>query len=63
LSGFAPDGDGNLFSFYYRSRLDFHTAGGERFVCEDVRAAAGCALQPDGEPVPFSYLAVALSSD
>ena len=36
-----PDGDGNLFSFYYRSRLDISAPSGARFTCEDLRA--GCA--------------------
>ena len=49
-----PDGDGNLYSFYYRSRLDLD---GGRIRCEDVRK--GCtALKPDGQG-PFSYLTAA----
>jgi dienelactone hydrolase len=52
-----PEGDGNLFSFYYRSRLDMAS-----FRCEDLRSAE-CGLRPDGEPVPYSYLAEALTSD
>jgi pimeloyl-ACP methyl ester carboxylesterase len=35
-----PNGDGNMFSFYYRSRLDIGLSGGGRFVCEDMRK--GC---------------------
>jgi dienelactone hydrolase len=46
------DGDGNLFSYYYRSRLDL-----ARGACEDVRA--GCStLRPDGRG-PYSYLSAA----
>jgi hypothetical protein len=46
------NGDPNLFSFYYRSRLDLGKA-----ACEDMRA--GCAaLAPDGHG-PYSYLAAA----
>jgi dienelactone hydrolase len=52
-----PEGDGNLFSFYYRSRLDMASFG-----CEDLRSGE-CGLRPDGEPVPYSYLAEALGSD
>jgi hypothetical protein len=52
-----PEGDGNLFSFYYRSRLDI-----DGFRCEDLRSGE-CGLRPDGEPVPYSYLAEALSTD
>ena len=36
-----PDRDGNMYSFYYRSRLDIRRAGGGRFKCEDIRS--GCA--------------------
>jgi dienelactone hydrolase len=52
-----PEGDGNLFSFYYRSRLDMAS-----FRCEDLRSGE-CGLRPDGEPLPYSYLAEALSPD
>jgi hypothetical protein len=57
-----PDHDGNLFSFYYRSRLDFKRAGG-RFKCEDIRT--GCAgMSPnDGWTGSYSYLDVANSPD
>src|SRR3954449_7517616 len=57
-----PDHDGNQFSFYYPSRLDVRLAGGGRFDCENLRSAAGCALRRDCEPVPFSYLALALTA-
>lgn len=43
-----PDGDGNMLSRYYRSRVDLHTAGGQHVVCEDLRAGTGCGLGPDG---------------
>ena len=47
-----PDGDANLFSFYYRSRLKIGKVG-----CEDLRT--GCpALKPDGQG-PYSYLGAA----
>jgi len=58
-----PDRDGNHFSFYYPSRLDLRLASGARFRCEDLRSAQGCALRRDCEAVPFSYLALALTSD
>jgi dienelactone hydrolase len=32
-----PFGDGNMFSQYYRSRLDIGLADGTRFDCEDIR--------------------------
>jgi dienelactone hydrolase len=49
-------GDGNLFSFYFRSRLDFSLAAGGRAVCDDLRA--GCpALAPDGGPPDYDFVA------
>ena len=49
-----PDGDGNLYSFYYRSRISLD---GGKIVCEDMRK--GCPdLKPDGSG-PFSYLVAA----
>jgi dienelactone hydrolase len=51
-----PNGDGNMFSFYYRSRLDI-----DGFACEDLRA--GCAgMAPDGG-APYSYLDLAKAPD
>src|SRR4051795_11485200 len=32
-----PDGDGNMFSQYFRSRLDIGLANGTRWDCEDIR--------------------------
>lgn len=47
------DGDGNLFSFYYPSRLDIRS-GGKRVVCEDLRA--GCKqLKRDKDKPDFTY--------
>ena len=57
-----PNGDGNMFSFYYRSRLDIGLEGGSRFRCEDMRAP-DCGLQPDCEAVPFWYVDLAWSPD
>lgn len=62
--GKAVDGlqDGNLFSTYFRSRLDIGLRGGGRFKCEDLRA--GCAGQAaDGRPADYSFLAVTQSAD
>src|SRR3954454_20073620 len=51
-----PDHDGNMFSFYYRSRLSI---GG--WTCEDLRT--GCpGMAPDGGG-PYSYLALATAPD
>jgi len=42
-----PTRDGNIFSFYLRSRIDIARAGGGRVLCEDLRG--GCpALRDDG---------------
>lgn len=50
-----PGGDGNMFSFHFRSRLDFGRAGPERVQCDDVRR--GCpALRRDGLPEPYDVL-------
>ena len=35
------DGNGNLLSWHFRSRLDIHRADGRRYRCEDLRR--GCA--------------------
>jgi dienelactone hydrolase len=58
-----PSGDGNLFSAYYRSRLDLGHDGGPRVRCENLRA--GCrALGPrDGWRGGYSYYRIATSPD
>ena len=56
-----PDHSGNMWSFYYRSRLDIHVAGRRHFVSEDMRSGRG--LAPDCEPVPYDYVALATSPD
>lgn len=58
-----PAGAGNLYSFYYRSRLNFHTTAGRRFACEDLRAGCPGQVTDDGQPADFSYLDVARSPD
>jgi len=59
------NGDTNLFSELYRSRLDIRTATGTRVTCEDLRA--GCrVLRPaadDCGPNEFGYLRIATSAD
>jgi hypothetical protein len=58
-----PGHDGNAFSFYYYSRLDFQLASGQRVDCEDLRD--GCpALSPDdGYPGTYSYSSIDTSPD
>jgi hypothetical protein len=54
--------DGNLYSFYFRSGFDLHTAGGTEVGCEDMRT--GCpSMSPDGLSADYSYLAEALTPD
>jgi dienelactone hydrolase len=60
-----PNGDGNAFSFYYDSRLDFTLSGGRRFDCEDLRD--GCpGMVPaarDGYPGVYDYVKIDTSPD
>lgn len=57
-----PAGDGNLLSFYLRSRYAFRRAGGQLTSCADMRA--GCpAMRPDPRPADFSYLEQGLRPD
>jgi dienelactone hydrolase len=60
-----PNGDGNMFSAYYKSRLDIGLNGGGRFLCEDMRP--GCpgmvAASADGQPAAYDYIKVATAPD
>ncbi len=58
-----PDRDGNMFSFYYRSRLDIGLAGGGRFECEDIRSGCAGMSSQDGWNGGYSYLDVANSPE
>src|SRR4051812_14688997 len=51
-----PDRDGNMFSFYYHSRLQI---GG--FTCEDLRV--GCPGMAPDDGGPYSYVALDTSPD
>jgi dienelactone hydrolase len=55
--------DGNMLSFYLRSRLDVGLAGGGRFTCEDLRAGCAGMAAGDGEPLAYSYLREATTED
>ena len=46
-----------MMSRYYRSRLDIGR-GGERFVCEDLRAGCPGLLADDGAPKDYDYLSL-----
>lgn len=54
-----PSGDGNLFSFYFRSPLAITRSDGAKVACADLRTAAGCPLVPragDGYAGDYSFL-------
>jgi uncharacterized repeat protein (TIGR01451 family) len=62
--------DGNLFSFYFRSRVDIHLSDHTHVRCEDLRnlqggAGENCAATSvgDGLPPDYSYLAEAQTPD
>jgi dienelactone hydrolase len=57
-----PHHDGNMFSFYYRSRLDIATSAG-RFDCEDLRAGCAGMTFRDGWPRDYSYIKIDTSPD
>jgi dienelactone hydrolase len=58
-----PKGDGNMFSFYYRSRLDVHRADGSVFDCEDLRPGCPGMTADDGFTGDYSYVALDRSPD
>ena len=58
-----PAGGGNLYSFYYRSRLDIGLSRGGRFKCEDLRSGCSGLVSDDGAGPNYSYLAVATTPD
>jgi dienelactone hydrolase len=58
-----PNHDGNMFSFYYRSRLDIHLSSGARFNCENLRQGCPGLVTNDGRPANYSYLAVDTTAD
>jgi hypothetical protein len=58
-----PNHDGNIFSFYYRSRLDIHLGNGQRYDNEDLRDKPTGLLANDGYPGTYSYVSIARSPD
>jgi dienelactone hydrolase len=64
-AGVDPNHDGNAFSFYYYSRLDFHLSNGQAYDCENLRD--GCAgLVPksqDGWSGDYSYVSIDTTPD
>jgi hypothetical protein len=58
-----PDKDGNIFSRYYRSRLDIGRHGGTRFVCEDMRTGCPGLAADDGQPANYDFLSIVTRPD
>jgi dienelactone hydrolase len=58
-----PHGDGNMFSWYYRSRLDIGLSGGGRFKCENMRPGCPGMVSADGEPASYEYIKIVTSKD
>lgn len=58
--------DGNMYSFYLRSKVNFTRSGGGDAVIDNLRdecSAPSPALAPDGGPVPFDQVAYASTPD
>ncbi len=58
-----PMGDGNMFSAYYKSRLDIGLSGGGRFLCEDMRPGCPGMAADDGQPAAYDYLSIVTAKD
>ena len=58
-----PNHDGNMFSFYYQSRLDIHLAHGTAFDCEDLRTGCPAMAGADGAPPDYSYITLDTTPD
>jgi dienelactone hydrolase len=58
-----PNGDGNMFSFYYRSRLNIGLSGGGRFVCEDMRPGCPGMSDADGYPGTYDFYKIVTTKD
>jgi dienelactone hydrolase len=58
-----PNHDGNLFSFYYRSRLDIGLAGGKRYANENLRDDAAGLSPRDGYRGTYDFVDIDRSPD
>jgi dienelactone hydrolase len=58
-----PLGDGDMFSYHYRSRLDLGRRDGGRVRCENLRRGCAAYTSRDGRGRSYSYLAIATSPD
>jgi dienelactone hydrolase len=58
-----PNHDGNMFSFYYPSRLDFRLFNGTRFDCEDIRPGCAGLSDADGYAGSYDFITIDRSPD
>lgn len=58
-----PTHDGNMLSFYYRSRLDLHLANGKRYDNESIRDHAQGLTNNDGFSGEYSFVDIDRSPD
>lgn len=58
-----PHGDGNMFSQYYRSRLDIGLEGGGHFLCENMRDGCPGMSADDGFSGPFDFFKLVTTKD
>jgi dienelactone hydrolase len=58
-----PNGDGNMFSWYYKSRLDIGLSGGGRFLCEDMRTGCPGMSGDNGATGAYDYFKLVTSAD
>jgi hypothetical protein len=58
-----PNHDGNMFSFYYPSRLNFHLANGKRYDNENLRTDVHSLTYKDGYSGQYSYVYIDRSPD
>src|SRR3954453_3525695 len=58
-----PDGDGNMFSFYHPSRLDFTLSNGKKVDCEDLRSGCASLSDADGYQGDYAYITIDRSPD
>jgi dienelactone hydrolase len=58
-----PNHDGNMFSFYYPSRLDIHLANGKRYDNEDLRTDTNGLTYNDGYNGQYAYIDIDRSPD
>jgi dienelactone hydrolase len=53
-----PNDDGNMFSFYHLSRLDFHLSDGTQVDCENLRLGCSALSAGDGYSGQYSYIKI-----